>query len=84
MEKIEEWCEHTGIDWWKEGRIKLNKVIRKYNRWIEKHQGNRIKTAKLLLKIERHLEMEYCNKSGGSGWKDELLDMKENVKLKLG
>ena len=31
MEKIEEWDENVNIDWWKESRIKLNKVIRKYN-----------------------------------------------------
>lgn len=83
MEKIEEWDERVGIDWWKEGRTQLNKVIRKYNKWIDKHIENRAKTAKLLDKIDEHLEMYYCNQSGGSAWKDELLNMKNVVESKM-
>ncbi len=83
MEKIEEWNERVGIDWWKEGRIQLNKVIRKYNKWVDKHTENKVKTAKLLYKIDEHLEMHYCNQSGGSGWKEELLNMKSVVKNKM-
>ena len=83
MEKVTEWREDVSIDWWKEGRTQLNKVIRKYNKWIEKHQDNKIKTIKLLNRINEDLEKHYCNQSGGSGWKDELLEMKYNVESKM-
>jgi len=81
MEKINEWDENVGISWWKEGRTKLNKVIRKYNKWVEFHSKNEIKTAKLLTKINKHLKMDYCNQDGGSGYKEELETMKSNVKI---
>jgi hypothetical protein len=83
MEKLKEWNENVGIDWWKEGRTKLNKVIRKYNKWIDKHSGNKVKTLKLLEKINEDLEKHYCNQSGGSGWKEELLEMKSVIEGNL-
>ncbi len=83
MEKLTEWREDVNIDWWKEGRTQLNKVIRKYNKWIDKHQNNKIKTIKLLNRINEDLEKHYCNQSGGSGWKDELLEIKYNVESKM-
>lgn len=79
MEKIEEWDEHVGINWWRKSRIQLNKVIRKYNKWIDNHTNNRVKTAKLLDKIDKHLKMDYSNQDGGSGYKEELIKMKNNV-----
>lgn len=79
MEKIIEWDENINISWWKESRIKLNKVIRKYNKWIEYHSENKIKTEKLLIKINKHLLMDYCNQDGGSSYKGELEKMKYNV-----
>lgn len=36
-------------------------------------------TYKLLRKIEEHLQKHYCNQDGGSGYKEELLNMKTNV-----
>ena len=81
MEKIEEWDENAGINWWKESRIKLNKVIRKYNKWVDKHTGNRVKTAKLIKRIDKNLDMHYSNQDGGSGYREELLKMRANVKL---
>jgi len=83
MEKIEEWNENTNISWWKEGRTKLNKVIRKYNKWIDKYLDNNLKTVKLFNKINKNLEMHYCNQDGGSGWKDELLKMKSVVEDRM-
>jgi len=84
MNRIEEWdttlCE---IYWWKEGRTKLNKVIRKYNKWVRENSDDLVKTAKLLDKINDNLEMHYCNQSGGSGWKEELLTMKSIVESRL-
>ena len=83
MEKIEEWNECVDIDWWREGRTQLNKVIRKYNKWIDKHTENNVKTYKLLNKIDEHLEMRYSNQNGGSEWKDVLLKMKSVVESKM-
>jgi hypothetical protein len=82
MEKIEEWDENVNIDWWKESRIKLNKVIRKYNKWVDRHSEDKIKTDKLLVKIDKHLEKHYCNQDGGSGYKEALNEMKEIVETK--
>ena len=67
----------------RDGCTQLNKVIRKYNKWIDKHSDNRVKTSKLLDKIDRHLEMHYCNQRGGSGWKEELLYMKNVIESKM-
>ena len=80
MEEIKEWDENVDISWWKVGRTKLNKVIRKYNKWVRKHTEDEVKTTKLLVKIEKHLKKDYCNNDGGSAYKEELLKMKENVK----
>lgn len=75
MEKLEEWNENTPITWWKEGRTTLNKVIRKYNKWIDDKQN----TDKLIEKINEHLQKPYSNQDGGGGYMNELLKMKENV-----
>ena len=83
MEKIYLWDENVSISWWKEGRINLNKVIRKYNKWIDLYQKDIIKTAKLLSKIDQHLLMDYSNQVGGSGYKKELLKMKLIVQKAL-
>lgn len=83
MKKLVEWDENVGISWWKEGRTKLNKVIRKYNKWIDLHQENKDKTTKLLIKINEHLQMPYSNQDGDSGYKEELTKMKENVERVL-
>ena len=43
---IEEWDENTPIDWWNAGRKKLNKVIKKYNKWQRRgfkyHKGKKL------------------------------------------
>jgi hypothetical protein len=82
MERIEEWDENPGVSWWKESRIKLNKVIRKYNKWVDKHSDDRSKTTKLLNKVNKNLKMNYCNQDGGSGYKEELLNIKLIVERK--
>lgn len=79
MEKIEQWSENSPIEWWNDGRKKLNKIIRKYNKWVDNKYGSK----KLLNKIDIHLEKEYCNSDGGSGWKEELIKMKNNVKYHI-
>lgn len=78
--KLEEWDENIGITWQKKSRIKLNKVIRKYNIWVENHTDDYEKTVKLIEKINRHLKMHYSNQDGGSGYKEELLRIKRRVK----
>lgn len=83
MEIIQEWNENTGISWWKKSRMKLNKVIRKFNHWVKNDSADKLKTVKLLTKIEKHLEMKYCNQDGGSGYKDELLKMKTQIESEL-
>jgi|TARA_R110000850_G_scaffold41334_5_gene105934 hypothetical protein len=83
MDKIDEWNENVSIGWWKESRIQLNKVIGKYNKWVDKHSSDKVKTVKLLSKIEKHLEMDYCNKDGGSGYKDELMNIQDIVKRNM-
>lgn len=83
MDKRDEWNENICIDWWKEGRKKLNKVIRKYNDWIDEGTDSLTKTAKLLEKIKKNLKMDYCNHDGGSGYWEELNDMKIVVKERL-
>ncbi len=82
MVEIEEWDENVGISWWKESRMQLNKVIRKYNKWVNNHTGDEVKTAKLLTKIDKHLKMYYCNQDGGSGYKEELMKIRDIVKSK--
>lgn len=83
MELFQEWDENTDITWRKEGRQSLNKVIRKYNKWAQKHIEDEVKTTKMLVKINKHLEMYYCNQDGGSCYKDELIRMKRNIQSKL-
>ncbi len=83
METIEEWDENIGITFWKEGRVKLNKVIRKYNKWVKNHTKDKVKAYKLLAKIEEHLSMDYCNQDGGSGYRFELIKMKINIESTL-
>lgn len=82
-ETIEEWNENVGVGWWKEGRKKLNKVIRKYNHWVVCDTDNNVKTTILLVKIYKNLKMSYCNQDGGSGWYEELDKMKTTVEYIL-
>ena len=75
MEKIEEWKASVGR--WKEGRVKLNKVIRRYNKWVDTGE----KAEKLLRVINKNLDMPYCNQS--NCWREELMGMKENILNKI-
>ncbi|MFT6125822.1 MAG: hypothetical protein ACJAVA_000264 [Flavobacteriaceae bacterium] len=83
MEKLEEWNENTGITWWTEARKKLNKIIRKYNKWIVNDTMDIKRTSKLLTKINLDLCKDYSNQDGGSGYKKELAGMHYNVRLQL-
>ena len=76
---VKEWDEDTDITWWKESRIKLNKIIRKYNKWQYKHDFNPLKGLKLLAMIE-YGKQTIGNIDGGSGYLEELEEMEKFVK----
>lgn len=79
MEMIREWDENVSISSWKEGREKINKVIRKYNKWVCNYLDDRDQTFKLLNKINKHLMKPYSNSGQGTSWREELLLMKSNA-----
>ena len=83
MKKISLWPENTGIGWWNEARKELNKVIRLYNKWVDKGAYSATKAVKLIERINNHLKMDYCNQDGGSGYKEELELIKSLVKERL-
>ncbi len=63
---VKEWPEDTNIAWWNEGRHELNKVIRLYNKW----------------QVDGFSELglqTFANVDGGSGWRDQLDEMKKFV-----
>lgn len=75
---LEEWDENTGINWWNDGRKKLNKVIRKFNQWQINGMTEK-KKIKLLSKID-HGKQTFGSWDGGSGYWDELDKMEDYIK----
>jgi hypothetical protein len=75
---LEEWSETTGINWWNEGRKKLNKIIRKFNKWQRVHDFDPEKSRKLLSRIEEG-KQTIGAKDGGSGYLEELEKMESFV-----
>ena len=76
----EEWPLGTGIGWWDEGREKLNKVIRYYNRWQRKDFPMKEK-RRVLATIEEGIQT-FAQRDGGSGWLEVLERMKAFVEGK--
>lgn len=76
---VKEWDEDCDIQWWKECRIELNKIIKKYNKWQYKHDFDGKKALKLLALIE-YGKQTIGNRDGGSGYLEELLGMEGFVK----
>lgn len=73
-----EWSEETPIGWWREGRKKLNVIIRMVNDWTL--DGKPVGEKE---KILRYIDMgiqTFGAKDGGSAWRDELLAMQDYVK----
>lgn len=72
IELIEEVDEDVSIDWWKQNRKDLNKVIRFYNEWqsvtnFDVHYGKFVLSHANMLK-ESSEEKEYSN------WQIEILN----------
>ncbi len=74
----EKWDENTDINWWKESRIELNKIIEIYNNWQIEGCGS-IRAKFLLTKIE-YGKQTIGARDGGSGYFDELDEMETFVK----
>lgn len=72
------WNEDTNINWWKESRIELNKIIDIYNYW-QINGFNEDEVEKLLAYIE-YGKQTIGSQDGGSGYLEELEDMEEFVK----
>jgi len=72
-----EWDENTKIDWWREGRIKLNTIIRMVNDWTLEGKPSSQK-AKLLRYIDMGVQT-FAAQDGGEVWKEELLSMQKYI-----
>lgn len=72
-----EWNENTRIDWWCEGRIKLNVIIRMVNNWTLDGKPASQK-EKILRAIDLGVQT-FAAQGGGSAWKEELLSMQKYV-----
>jgi hypothetical protein len=74
---FDEWNEDTSIDWWNEGRRKLNAVIRLVNKWT---LGGCSSTPVEV--IHRHIDMglqTFAAQDGGSGWAEQLVKLRDYV-----
>ena len=78
MMYLDEWDENTNINWWDECRKKLNKVIRKFNKW-QINGMKEEKVVKLLARIE-HGKQTFGSRDGGSGYWYELNKMETFIK----
>lgn len=75
----QKWDEDVPIDWWKESRIELNKIIDAYNYW-QIEGFSRDKAIQILGFIE-YGKQTIGSKDGGSGYLEELEDMERFVEL---
>lgn len=83
MEKIELWREDTPISRWNKSRKKLNKIIRKYNKWVGEGSYSANKGVTLIKKINKRLDADYCNQYRRTSYKKELKLIKSLVKRRL-
>lgn len=70
--------EDTDIDWWRESRKKLNKIIKRFNKWQTKHNFNRQKSEILLARIELSINT-IGKQDGGAFYLEELEKMRDHV-----
>ena len=75
---IDEWNEHVPINWWKESRKKLNKIIHKFNLWQIK--GFRDDKVRELLALIEWGKQTIGSQDGGSGYMEELEKMEHYVR----
>lgn len=66
----------------KEDRVILNKVIRKYNKWLY-NCGDIVESSNLLSYIEEHLKMRYANEEANIKLRLELEEMRHRVSAVL-
>lgn len=72
------WDENTNIDWWKESRIQLNKIIDEYNYW--QIDGFNIERGMDVLAKIKHGKETIGSQDGGSGYMEELEEMEKSIK----
>ncbi len=72
-----EWDENTDIGWWRDGRMKLNVIIRMVNEWTILGRPKE-KKEKLLRYIDKGIQT-FAAQDGGEEWRKTLLSMKEYV-----
>ena len=75
---IEQWDEDTNITWWRKSRKKLNKIIRKFNKWQIKHKFDTERADIVLAYIELGIKT-IGSQDGGGGYLQELEKMKLHV-----
>jgi len=75
---LEEWPTNTQIGWWNVSRGKLNKVIRKYNKWQLKKDFE-VAYGIRLLAVIRHAKDTFGSQDGGGGYLEELVKMESFV-----
>ena len=78
IQLIEEWPTNTRIAWWNDCRKKLNKVIRKYNKWQLKRDFD-VAYGTELLALVRHGKNTIGSRDGGGGYKEELVRMEMHI-----
>jgi len=78
IQLVEEWATDTEIDWWNDCRKKMNKVIRKYNKWQMKKDFDAAYGTKLLVLV-RHGKDTIGSRDGGSGYLEELDKMERHI-----
>lgn len=74
---VEEWDTNSPIDWWNEGRTKLNAIIKPYNQW--QIDGFDIEQAKKLRAQIIYGIQTFATRDGGEAWLEELQKMLELV-----
>lgn len=77
MQFEDEWPEYTSIEWWNEGRRKLNEIIRLYNQWQIDNQPAESR-QRLANTIEMGIQT-FASRAGGSGWRETLCRMRDFV-----
>ena len=78
---VKKWDENVPIDWWKESRIELNKIIDIYYSW-QIDGFDKAASRKVLANIE-YGEQTIGSLDGGGGYLEELEKMEEFVKSKI-
>ena len=80
---FDEWDENSPIGWWNDGRKKTNVIIRLVNEWTlgGSPDGERVR---LLRRIEMGLQTFADEHTGGSGWRRDLLEMRDYVRERAG